>query len=64
MRVVVDLNVCRAHGDCVVTAPDVFDLGDDDDVVNLLVSEPGEELRDKVQQAVDNCPTRAIRIED
>jgi ferredoxin len=64
MKIVVDLNVCRAHGDCVVTAPEVFDLGDDDDVVNLLDSEPGEELRDKMQQAVNNCPTGAIRIED
>jgi ferredoxin len=64
VKVIVDLNVCQAHGDCVVAAPEVFDLGDDDDVVNLLDSEPGEELREKVERAVDNCPTNAIRIED
>jgi len=64
VKVVVDLDVCQAHGDCVVAAPEVFDLGDDDDVVTLLNSEPGEELHAKVEKAVEDCPTNAIRIED
>ena len=29
----------------------------------ILIEEPGEELRDKVQQAADMCPTAAITIE-
>ena len=31
MKVVVDLDVCEAHGDCVIAAPEIFDLGDDDE---------------------------------
>jgi ferredoxin len=64
MKVVVDLDACAAHGDCVVVAPEVFDLGEDDETVTVLDPEPREELRPSVQAAVDACPMAAIRIED
>jgi ferredoxin len=64
MKVIVDFDACAAHGDCVVAAPEVFDLGDDDDIVTLLQEEPPEELRTQVQAAADACPMAAIRIED
>ena len=64
MRIVVDLDACAAHGDCVVEAPEIFDLGDDDDVVRVLIEEPAEELRGKAQAAADACPMVAIRIEE
>jgi ferredoxin len=64
MKVIVDLNLCAAHGDCVVAAPELFDLGDDDDVVTVLDTEPSEELRARAELAVQNCPVAAIRIEE
>lgn len=64
MRVIVDLDVCAAHGDCVVAAPDIFDLGEDDDVVTVLLEEPPEELRAAAERAVQDCPVSAIRLED
>lgn len=64
MRVIVDTEICEAHGDCVMAAPEVFDLDDDDNVVTLLQQEPGEELRDQVEEAERMCPVAAIRIED
>lgn len=64
MRVIVDTEICEAHGDCVMAAPEVFDLDDDDNVVTLLQTEPGEELRDQVEEAERMCPVAAIRIED
>jgi ferredoxin len=63
MKVVVDTNLCEVHGDCVVAAPEVFDIGEDDEVVHLLNSEPGEELRAAVTQAAKMCPVSAILIE-
>jgi ferredoxin len=63
MKVVVDLDACAAHGDCVVEAPEIFDIGDDDEVVSVLLEEPGEALRSKAQAAADACPMAAIRIE-
>ena len=64
MKVIVDLDLCAAHGDCVVAAPELFDLGDDDDVVTSLNPEPSEELRAKAELAAQNCPVSAIRIEE
>lgn len=64
MKVIVDLDACAAHGDCVVVAPEIFDLGEDDEVVTLLQAEPPDELRPQAQAAVDACPMAAIRIED
>ncbi len=64
MKVTVDLDVCEAHGDCVLAAPEVFELGDDDDTVTVVQPEPPEELRSKVSEAERSCPVAAIRIED
>jgi len=63
MKITVDTTLCEVHGDCVVAAPDVFDIGEDDDVVQLLIAEPGEEHRAAVTQAVKMCPVGAIKIE-
>jgi ferredoxin len=64
VKVVVDFDACAAHGDCVVVAPEIFDLGEDDEVVTLLQAEPSDDLRPNAQAAVDACPMAAIRIED
>jgi ferredoxin len=64
MKVIVDFDACAAHGDCVVAAPEIFDLGEDDETVTLLDPEPPEDLRPQAQAAVDACPMAAIRIED
>jgi ferredoxin len=64
MRVVVDELRCDAHGVCVDACPEVFALSDDDDKVRVLVAEPDESLREKLQRAVIACPKAAITIED
>jgi ferredoxin len=63
MKVTVDTDRCELHGDCVLVAPEVFDIGDDDDVVTVLAAQPGEELRAKVEEAVRNCPVSAISLQ-
>ncbi|KRC59754.1 MULTISPECIES: ferredoxin [unclassified Nocardioides] len=63
MKITVDTNLCEVHGDCVVVAPDFFDIGEDDEVVQVLDAEPGEEHRATVVQAAKMCPVAAIRIE-
>ncbi|MEK0097156.1 ferredoxin [Streptomyces sp. NPDC056002] len=61
MKVVVDMNKCQDHGQCVFSAPDVFQL--DDNGRLAYVSDPDEALRDEVEEAADVCPLQAIRIE-
>jgi ferredoxin len=64
MKVIRDENRCELHGECVMAAPEVFEIEDDKDVVTVINPEPGEELRGKVEQAVLMCPTTALRLED
>jgi ferredoxin len=64
MRVNVDKDVCGGHGDCVMSAPEVFDFVGEDDVVSVLVSEPPESLHDSVREASEVCPTGAISVQD
>jgi ferredoxin len=63
MRVFVDPERCQAHGDCTLAAPEVFDIDFDANVSVPLIPEPPEELRERIEEAVDLCPTRAIRLE-
>lgn len=60
MRVVVDENLCEGNARCVVSAPEVFALQDDQ--AHVLIEQPGDDLRGKVEQAVRLCPRRAIAI--
>lgn len=64
MRIVVEAELCEAHGDCVLEAPEVFDLDDTDNWVILLQESPAPELHEKVREAARLCPVGAIRIEE
>ncbi|MFE9975646.1 ferredoxin [Streptomyces hirsutus] len=64
MRITVDISRCEAHGECVVTAPEVFDLDEEGVVVRLIDASPGEEQREKVERAVRFCPTKALTLDD
>ncbi|MGI5134513.1 MULTISPECIES: ferredoxin [unclassified Streptomyces] len=61
MKVVVDMNKCQDHGQCVFAAPDVFQL--DENGRLAYVSDPDDALREEVEEAADVCPLQAIRIE-
>jgi ferredoxin len=64
MKVIRDANRCELHGECVMAAPEVFEIEDDKDVVTVINPEPSEELRSAVERAVINCPTSALSVED
>ena len=63
MRVVVDYDVCASTGSCMQVCPEVFEVRSDG-FLYILQEEPGEELRGKVEQAAELCPTGAITIEE
>jgi len=62
MRVIVNRDLCEGNGVCAQVAPDVFEVGDDDQA-KLLVAEPDEALRTKVLEAVRRCPRQALAID-
>jgi ferredoxin len=63
MRLEVDVNKCTGHGICESIADDVFEVHDDGMVVidhdRAAVSD-----RDRLQQAVIQCPAAALRLAD
>ncbi len=61
MKVIVDMDVCKDHGQCVFSAPEVFQINDS----GRLVYEPApdDSLREAVEEAADVCPLQAITIE-
>lgn len=63
MRVRVDTAKCSGIGLCEVTAPTVFEVGDDGQS-HAINPEPSEDERAAVEQAVSECPTGALSIED
>jgi ferredoxin len=58
----VDRNKCCASGQCVMSAPDVFDQSSEDGRVLLLVAKPDDSRADAVHEAVECCPAGAITI--
>jgi ferredoxin len=63
MRVEVDLDKCVGHGICESIADDVFEVQDDGTVL-ILDAERPESDRDRMKQAVTQCPAAALRLVD
>jgi ferredoxin len=59
IRIEVDRALCIGSGDCVETAPGVFELDDEDKAV---VIDPDGEPVDTVLEAAQNCPVTAIFV--
>ncbi|KKW63358.1 ferredoxin [Mycolicibacterium elephantis] len=63
MRVEVDLDKCTGHGICESIADDVFEVTDNGTVV-IHGSERPESDRERMEQAVTQCPVAALRLLD
>ena len=61
MHVRVDRDRCDSHGQCMATASEVFEVGDDD-VLTVLVDNIPAPLATKVEQAVSTCPKQALSL--
>jgi ferredoxin len=62
MKISADRSVCIGAGNCVLTAPEVFDQSEDDGTVVLLQASPDPDQRPAVEEAVAICPSGAISI--
>ena len=61
IRIEVDRALCIGSGDCVDTAPDVFQLDDEEKAV---VVDPDGAPADDILEAAQNCPVDAIIVTD
>jgi len=63
LKVYVDQDLCISCGLCISICDDVFSWNDDDKA-QAIDQEIPEELTDEVEEAVESCPTEAIKYQD
>ncbi len=61
MKVEVNRDRCETNALCVEQAPEIFEIGDDDEM-HVVDDNPGEELRERLANAVRLCPKQAITV--
>ncbi|NEB02897.1 ferredoxin [Streptomyces sp. SID13726] len=64
MRIDVDADRCCGAGQCVLTAPEVFDQREDDGTVVLLAAEPAPDQANGAREAAAMCPAGAIAVHE
>ena len=67
LKVTVDLDLCQGHSVCLGECPEVFAVVEHDEgypQVVVLLEEPPEELRAKVETASRYCPNHVITVTD
>lgn len=62
MPITVDRHKCQGYANCVVAAPDVFDLDSDGKVV-VLQQHTAVTADAEVEEAVRSCPAAALKLE-
>jgi ferredoxin len=63
MRIVINRDTCESNGLCAGLAPALFELGDDDVLVQLQDTVSGDAI-DLAKRAAKLCPKQAITIEE
>jgi len=63
LRLEIDYDKCIASGVCAQIAPGVFAV-DDEGMIVVLDTSPGDELREVVEEAAAACPACVITVAD
>jgi ferredoxin len=64
LKLVIDLDRCGGTGQCVLTAPKVFDQSPENGKVFVLQDVNLEMEENAVREAILNCPTRALSLKE
>jgi ferredoxin len=62
ISVSVDREACVGYGNCVVAAPEIFELDTDANMAIVLDGAPVDEHGDGISEAEIDCPARAILV--
>ena len=55
---------CTSCGNCVLVAPEFFDLDDNDARVVLIKDQPNESEIATIREAINDCPTDVLDLID
>ena len=64
MIVETDRDRCIGAGQCVLSAPELFDQGEDDGLVLLLEPSPAPAQEDSARAAAAACPASVISLRE
>ena len=64
MKINYNREACQGHNRCYMLAPELFDVDDEGYAILLVEGDVPEDLQEKAQLTVDNCPEYAIEITD
>ena len=64
MKVHADQQICIGSGLCALRLPEIFDQASNDGRVIILRTEPDPTQKTAVLQAIETCPSGALRIDD
>lgn len=62
MKVIVDIDICQGYGNCLMVAPDFFDLDDSGKVRLLKATVETADERAAALAAIPQCPMSAIQL--
>lgn len=62
MRIEINEEKCIGAGQCVFSAPEVFDQREDDAIAYVIDGDPPPGLRPAVLQAAQLCPSGALTV--
>lgn len=62
-QVVIDHALCSGYGNCVLAAPDVFELDDTTNLAHVLEGRPHPGDKEAVTEAQVDCPVHAILVD-
>ncbi|MEU3528549.1 MULTISPECIES: ferredoxin [Streptomyces] len=62
MKINVDRSRCVGAGQCVLTAPALFDQGEEDGLVEVLDAEPDDTQAAAAKMAAQVCPSGTITL--
>jgi ferredoxin len=63
VKIVLDEEACMGYANCVIEAPDLFDIDEDTDKAVVLVETPEGDQVTAAREAVRVCPAVALRLE-
>jgi len=64
VKIIADLETCQGYANCVVEAPDVFDIDESTGKVVVLEASPQPGMEADARRAVAACPVKALSVED